>query len=248
MDMNGKLFSLENVSFGYRESDLAVNNVSFSVEKGESVALLGANGSGKTTILKILDALIFPTSGRFSAFGRQIDEKAAGDPVFRRVFRRETALLFQNSDIQLFCEKVEDELEFTSLQLGVGREEIKSKIAEVSNIFRLDGMLGKAPCNLSDGEKKRVALASALVHGPSVLLLDEPTSHLDPRSVNLVRGILKKLSEAGKTIVFATHEIELARALAQRVILLGENHSVSAEGDAEAILENVELLQRENLV
>ena len=246
--MSVKLFSLENVSFGYGGNGLAVSDVSFSIERGESVAFLGANGSGKSTLLKILDALIFPTSGKFSAFGREIDEKAARDPGFRLVFRRDTALLFQNSDIQLFCEKVEDELAFTSLQLGMTRVEIDARIAEISGIFRLGGMLGKAPYNLSDGEKKRVALASVLVHGPSVLLLDEPTSHLDPRSVKFVSGFLKKLHEAGMTVVFATHEIALAEVLAQKVILLGEDHSVSAQGDAKAILEDQGLLKKENLI
>lgn len=246
--MSEKLFSLENVSFGYGGNGLAVKDVSFTVARGESVALLGANGSGKSTILKILDALIFPSSGKFSAFGREIDEKAAKDPGFRLVFRKEVALLFQNSDIQLFCEKVEDELAFTSLQLGMPGEEIKARIKEISGIFRLEGMLGKAPYNLSDGEKKRVSLASVLVHGPSILLLDEPTSHLDPRSVRFVSSFLKKLQEAGMTIVFATHEIALAKTLAQRVILLGENHSVSAQGDTDIILEDRGLLEKENLI
>ncbi len=246
--MSEKLFSLENVSFGYSGNGLAVKNASFTVARGDSVALLGANGSGKSTLLKILDALIFPTSGKFSAFGREIDEKAARDPGFRLVFRRETALLFQNSDIQLFCEKVEDELAFTSLQLGIPEGEIKTRIEEISGIFRLGGMLGNAPHNLSDGEKKRVALASLLVHGPSILLLDEPTSHLDPRSVRFVSGFLKKLHEAGMTIIFATHEIALAETLAHRVILLGENHSVSGQGDAKVILEDRALLEKENLI
>jgi len=245
--MGDKLFLLENVSFSYAGGDPALKEISFSVEKGESVALLGANGSGKSTLLKMLDGLVFPQKGKVEAFGRELTEKSVGLTDFRLEFRKEVALLFQNSDLQLFCETVEDELAFTSLQLGVPKEQLKGRMDEIASVFSLHRFLKKPPYNLSDGEKKRVALASILVHEPSVLLLDEPTGNLDPKAVRFVTTLLKELHSKGSTIIFATHETELARNLAQRVILLGENHEIAKNGKADEVLQDKELLERENL-
>jgi cobalt/nickel transport system ATP-binding protein len=246
--MSDKVFVLDNISFGYGKNDLALKNVSFQIEKGESVALLGANGSGKSTLLKILDGLIFPQAGIVSALGEELTEKSVGSPSFRFKFRKEVALLFQNSDIQLFCETVEDELAFTSLQLGVPKDELSKRVEEIASAFNLQHFLKKPPYNLSDGEKKRVALASILVHNPSVFLLDEPTSHLDPKNVRFVSSLLKELRNSEVTIIFATHEIELAHTLAQRVILLGENRQIGRDGEAREILEDRELLEKDNLL
>lgn len=242
------LFILENVSFCYDNENCAIEDVSFSIEKGESYALLGANGSGKSTLLKLIDGLIYPQKGKITALGVETNEKVFHSPSFRYTFRKEVSFLFQNCDVQLFCEKVEDELAFTSIQLGISKEEIKKRIEEIAELFNLQNVLKKSPHTLSEGEKKRVALASLLLHKPSILLLDEPTTHLDAKNVNFVSALLKELNKKGLSLVFATHELWLAREISTKVVLLTESHKVAKIGTTEEIVNDKELLKRENLI
>jgi cobalt/nickel transport system ATP-binding protein len=246
--MSEPLIVLDNVSFSYGNGEWAVEDVSFSIEKGDSIALLGANGSGKSTLIKLIDGLIFPQKGNITAFEVKTDEKVFNAPQFRYRFRKEVSLLFQNCDAQLFCEKVEDELTFTSFQIGLKEEEIKRRVEEIANIFNLKHLLNKAPYTLSEGEKKRVALASLLLHKPTLLLLDEPTAHLDARNLNFVSTLLKQFHKKGLTLVFATHEIWLARKISTKVVLLSENHRVAKIGTTEEITNDTELLKEENLI
>lgn len=243
-----QLFTVEEVSYAYPGHESSVREVSFAVAAGERVALVGANGSGKTTLLHLLDGLYFPQSGSLTAFGEGLTEKALSRPPFGPRFRESVGLLFQNSDAQLFCATVEEELAFAPLQLRWPRERIEAGIAETLELLEIAPLRQRPPQNLSGGEKKRVALASLLVLGPSVLLLDEPTSGLDPRSQSLLLEILEGLWESGMTLVTATHDLTLLPHLADRALVLGEDHRLAAEGPATAILENDDLLLAVNLI
>src|SRR5271166_464683 len=175
------LYNLQDVSFAY-ERIPALRGLSLQIAEGESVALLGANGSGKSTLLRILDALYFPQQGSVSFCGQRLTQEALHKDGFALSFRRRVALVFQNPDVQLFNPTVFDEVAFGPLQMGWSSAEVVARVNQTLDVMGITQLRDRAPYRLSGGEKKRVALASVIVLDPEVLLLDEPTSMLDPRS------------------------------------------------------------------
>ena len=149
---------------------------------GEKVALLGANGCGKSTLLKILDGLLFPDGGSYRAFGQPVTEDDLEDEQFSMGFRSRVGFIFQNSDAQVFSPTVREDVAFGPLQLGWSRDKVARRIDDVLSMLEIADLADRAPFQLSGGEKKRVAIASVLVMNPEVLLFDEPTAALDPRT------------------------------------------------------------------
>jgi cobalt/nickel transport system ATP-binding protein len=244
---NERIFEVNNVSFAYDGSQEALNNVSLTVAAGESVVILGANGSGKSTLLKLLDGLYIPNKGTIRAFGAQLTEAALADEIFNYTFRRRVGLVFQDSDVQLFSPSVVDEVAFAPLQLGLTPAEVNERVNAALAELRIEHLRDRAPHRLSGGEKRRVALASIFSLQPLVWLLDEPTTGLDPRSQSwLVAFILGQVT-AGRTVITATHDLELAEQIASRIDVFDENHTIIASAAAGVILENHDLLHRCNL-
>jgi cobalt/nickel transport system ATP-binding protein len=241
-------FQAQDLRFAYPDGTHALDGVSFEVGLGERVALLGANGSGKSTLLRLLCGLDFPTSGSLSAFGRPLTERALEDDETSYAFRRRVQFVFQDADIQLFSPTVREEVAFGPLQLYAdeadARRQVDAALAEVGIAHLGD----RAPYRLSGGEKRKVALASVLVLRPDVLLLDEPSAGLDPRSVGALIDILDEYHAAGGAIVLATHDLPLLEEFADRAIVLGEDHRVQADAAAHVILADQPLLERCNLV
>ncbi|MCL5801794.1 MAG: energy-coupling factor ABC transporter ATP-binding protein [Gammaproteobacteria bacterium] len=242
------LFLVENVSFSYPNCKPSLVDVSFSVQTGEKLALIGANGSGKSTLLHLLDGLYFPTPGSITALGQLMTEESLDSLSFGPRFRKEVGFLFQNSDVQLFCATVEDELAFGPLQFRLPKEEIEQRIDDTLKLLQISHLREAVPQRLSVGQKKMVALASVLVVGPSVLLLDEPTAGLDPRSQSMLLEILHELSQAGITLITATHDLTILPHLADRALVLTEDHTLAADAPALAVLENTDLLLNVNLI
>lgn len=244
-----QLFNIENISFSYPGHDFSVREVSFSVEQGERIALLGANGSGKSTLLHLLDGLYFPQQGTISAFGEKLGEEILEKTTFGQEFRRKVGFLFQNSDAQLFCTSVEEEIAFAPLQLRWSKSDIKQRITDILELLEIAHLRSRSPNNLSGGEKKRVALASLLIVNPTVLLLDEPTAGLDPRSQSMLLEILDQLhQQTGMTLITATHDLTLLPHLADRALVMGEDHRLTADGTTSAILHDHDLLLAVNLI
>jgi cobalt/nickel transport system ATP-binding protein len=242
-----EVFRLEGVSFRYLERFVALDDVTLRIGRGELVALLGANGCGKSTLLKLLDGLLFPEQGTVCAFGVPVDRATLDDAQFSRAFRSRVGFVFQGSDAQLFCPTVRDEVAFGPLQLGTGVEEIDSRVDDVLGLLGIAHLADRAPYQLAAGEKKRVAIASVLATNPEVLLLDEPTVALDPRTRQWLVGLITDLHAAGKTIVCATHDLDLLRGLADRCIVMAEDHRIAAAGAPDIVLGDRTLLRRVNL-
>ncbi|RPF49347.1 cobalt/nickel transport system ATP-binding protein [Thermodesulfitimonas autotrophica] len=243
-----RIFTLENVSFFYNQKRPVFEDISLEVFRGERLVLLGPNGSGKSTLLKLLAGLIFPTSGTVRAFGTALTPAAFKNEGFNFAFRRRVGLVLQNAEAQLFCPTVRDEVAFGPLHLGFSQVAVEERVAETLSLLGITHLRDRPPHQLSDGEKKKVALAAVLAVNPEVLLLDEPTANLDPRSQHWLLNFLRALSQVGKTIVVATHELVTVPVLAQRVLVLGEDHGLVTAGEPEAVLADRELLLRANLV
>ncbi len=242
------VFAVEGARFAYPGQPPCLDGVSFDVRRGERLALVGANGSGKSTLLHLLDGLHFPGEGRVAYLGNALTERALESAPFGPRFRPEVGFLFQSSEAQLFCPTVEDELAFGPLQMGWTQDEVLRRIEDTLLLLEISGLRGRSPAGLSAGEKKRVALASLLVLAPSVLLLDEPTAGLDPRSQSLLLEILEALHGRGLTQVAATHDLTLLPHLADRVLVLSEEHRLVADGEPERVLADTGLLLAVNLI
>ncbi len=243
-----QVFEVDRATYVYDGKITAVDGISFAIRAGERVAILGSNGSGKSTLLKMLDGLYYPTSGAVRAFGAVLSEEAFRDDEFNFNFRRRVGLVFQDSEVQLFSPSVWDEIAFAPLQLGLGRAEVIARVEAALAALRIEKLRDRAPHRLSGGEKKRVALASVLSLNPEVWLMDEPTAGLDPRSVSWLVDFIVEQGEASKTIVTATHDLSIVEAIADRVLVMNEDHHVVAQGTPDEILSNVPLLIQCNLM
>lgn len=248
MTANGSIFDARGLRYDYGTDVTALDGVSFSVAAGEQVAILGANGSGKSTLLAVLDGLIFPTGGQVHAFGAVLSEEILRDDAFRKEFRSRVGFIFQDSDAQLFNATVREEVAFGPLQLGLSEDEALARTDETIEMLGLTAVADRPPFLLSGGEKKRVAIASVLSVGPSVLLLDEPTTGLDPRSQVWLQELLWELEKAGKTIVMATHDLSLAQDCSHRAIVLDESHRLVADAPVDEVLDDADLLLAVNLI
>ena len=241
-------YRLDGVRLEYRPGILALDSIDLTIAHGDQVAIVGANGSGKSSLLKILDGLIFPTSGSVTVYGAPLTEGALEDPAFRREFRSRVGFVFQDADVQLFCSNARDELAFGPLQLGLAEEEVERRVHEVARQLRIERLLDRPPYTLSGGEKKRLAIASVLTMRPQVLLLDEPTSALDPRSRGWLLGVLDVWKREGSTVVVATHDLSAAAQTADRMVVLSEDHTIVADGPPGQVLAQRELLLSVNLI
>jgi cobalt/nickel transport system ATP-binding protein len=244
---NETVFEIHDMSFAYEGKQTALEHINLTVGSGECLVILGANGCGKSTLLKLLDGLYFPTQGTISVFGQALTEHALRDLAFNFAFRRRVGLVFQDADVQLFSPSVLDEVAFAPLQLGLPRDEINQRVEDALQTLRIEKLRDRAPHRLSGGEKRRVALASLLTLQPDVWLLDEPTTGLDPRSQSWLVEFILQQRTAGKTVITATHDLNIAAQIATKIYVFSEDHQIIASGTAEEILSDHDLLHRCNL-
>ena len=247
-DRHRPLLTCRDVTYSYLGRFPALDGVSLAVGSGEKVAIIGANGCGKSTLLKVLAGLVFPDHGTFEAFGQTITEDRLEDQQLSRAFRSRLGFIFQSSDAQVFSPTVREELAFGPLNMGLPHDEVVRRVADTLALLEIEELAERAPFQLSGGQKKRVAIGSVLVMNPEVLLFDEPTAALDPRTQQWLMELVVELSGAGKTIVLATHDLPTLGVLADRCVVLSEDHRVVADGTPGQILSDRALLLDVNLV
>ena len=246
--VRGKIAELKNVSFAYLDHQPTLKSINLDVFEGEKLVILGANGSGKSTLQKILNGLIFPQEGSYQAFGQPVTEDTLKDEQFSKAFRQRMGFVFQNSDAQLFSANVWEEIAFGLLQMNLNSEEVKKRTGQIIQMLGLEHLQDRPPYKLSGGEKKKVAIASVLSINPEVLILDEPTNGLDPRTQRWLINLLVQLNQTGKTIITCTHNLDIDQEIADRVVVLNEDHQIVAEGSPQEILSDKKLLLAVNLI
>jgi cobalt/nickel transport system ATP-binding protein len=245
VEVNEPAFRLRDVRYSYGGRQIALDGIDLDIYAGERVVLLGANGSGKSTLLKLLDGIVAPSSGILRALGHDVAAVADGHDAFR--FHRQVGLVFQDPDVQLFSATVLDDVAFGPLQLGLSQDEVRVRCDAALAQMEIAHLANRAPFELSGGEKKRAAIASVLSLEPAVLLLDEPTAALDPRTKWVLVNLIRRLAE-DRTIVTATHDLDIVPLIANRVLVLGEERRVLASGTPDEILADRDLLIRANLI
>ena len=240
--MTEALFALDGVSVDYGDDRVALAELDLVIAAGERLVLLGANGCGKTTLLKLLDALVPPSRGSLRVEGRPLDAAQLAHGEFAREFRRRVALMFQHPEAMLFNPTVEEEIGFGLRHLPA--DEARDRVRRWAAVMRLERHLGEHPSRLSGGEKQRLCLACLLALEPDVLLLDEPTANLDPRTVG---WLIDWLGERSITTVVATHHMALAPELGRRAVILSEAHRLAFDGPVGDALADLDLLLENNL-
>lgn len=221
------LIEFEDVSYAYDDDIVALEHVSFSVDAGEMIALTGPNGCGKSTALRIMNGLAFPAGGTYRFDGTVIDENAMKDALFAKRFHQRLGFVFQNSDTQLFCPSVSEEIAFGPRQMGLSEEQVQHRTDDMLECFGLQHLRDRAPYNLSDGEKHKLAMACIVSMNPDALVLDEPTNHLDEDSQAWTVAFLRSLVEGGKTVLVTTHHRDMIAALGAREIHLDKYHHIT---------------------
>jgi cobalt transport protein ATP-binding subunit len=232
---------VEGLKFSYPGGHVALDGVSFAVNAGESVGLIGANGTGKSTLLLCLVGVL-KGEGRIRVHGMELDSESAAS------IRRHVGFVFQNPEHQLFSTSVLDDVVFGPLNIGLSRAEALAVADEVLAKLNMLEFKKRVPQHMSQGEKKKVALATALAMSPTIMLLDEPTAGLDPRSSTQLIDILFTLKDEGRTMLVATHDMHLVEEVADRVIVLGETRTVVREGTPAEILTDLDFLAQHNLI
>ena len=234
------IVQFKNVSFDYVNHEgakkRALSNITVDIEKGEFIAIVGSNGSGKSTFAKHINALLLPAEGKVLVNGFDTSDD---DNLWN--IRKTAGMIFQNPDNQLVATIVEEDIAFGAENLGLPREEIIKRVNDSLKLVEMEKYRGKAPHMLSGGQKQRVAIAGVLALEPEIVVFDESTAMLDPKGRKEVMDIAKKLHSEGKTIIFITHFMEEA-AFAERIIILNDSEIVK-DGKPIEIFEDIKLLE-----
>jgi cobalt/nickel transport system ATP-binding protein len=241
------MIEMKNVSYAY-EGICALKDVTLHISKGEAIALLGPNGSGKSTLLKLINGIVSPDAGSYKFNNEDITHKKLQDTKFTKLFHQKIGFVFQNSDTQLFCADVFDEIAFGPRQMGMNESDVDQRVNDCLSLLNIQDFKHRPPYHLSGGEKRKVAIACVLALNPEVLVLDEPMNGLDPRTQRWLVGFLSNLNKAGKTLITSTHNLELVQEISKRSILFDENHCIVADLPTDDLLQDVDLLKRVNLV
>jgi len=231
-----KAVEIENLSFSYPDGQQGLKDINLVVYPGENLAVIGPNGAGKSTLLLHLNGILRGNS-MVRIFGLPVAEK------YLKEIRRNVGLVFQDPEDQLFSLNVFDDVAFGPMNMGYSESEVKQRVIEALQWVGMIGYEQRSPHHLSVGEKKRIAIATVLSLSPELLVLDEPSSNLDPRSKWSLIELLRQLP---KTKIVATHDLELVKALCQRTIILDAGMIV-AEGNTEKILNDISLLTAHGL-
>ncbi len=230
--MSHHLVEVKDLVYAYPDGTRVLNGVSFRLTHGETVALVGANGAGKSTLLLQLNGCLMPQSGTVRIGDFPLNKGTL--PYIRRT----VGLVFQDPDDQLFMPQVYDDVAFGPLNLGLPPEEVEQRVMEALATVGAAHLKERPPYRLSGGEKRAVAIAAVLSMSPNILVMDEPTSYLDPRTR---RQLIELLKTFRHTLIIATHDLDLVADLCARTIVLKEGR-VMADGPTFEILQNQELL------
>ncbi|MDI3547418.1 MAG: cobalt/nickel transport system ATP-binding protein [Halanaerobiales bacterium] len=231
-----KAIEVRNLNFKYSNGTEALRDISFSIDKGSKTALLGPNGSGKSTLIMHLNGIILPQRGKVIIDGKEVNKKTEQE------IKKKVGVVFQDPDDQVFSTTVWEDVAFGPINMGMTEEIVREKVEKALKLVGMWQLKDRMPYHLSYGQKKRVALAGILAMDSDIIVLDEPGAYLDPRGKQDLFEILNELHGNKKTLVIATHDINLVAEWADRIIILKEGQLLR-EGDRNLLLEEEILIQ-----
>jgi len=238
--MEKEAITVKNLSYKYPDGTKALEDVNMEVYEGERIALVGPNGAGKTTFMLHLNGTLRGSEGQIEIFGKNLEKMKRAEIV------KEVGMVFQDPDDQLFMPTIFDDIAFGPINLGLKEDEVRERVEKAILSLGLSGYEDKSPHHLSFGEKKKASLAAVMAMEPRILVLDEPTANLDPRSRAELIGILNELNEReGITMVIVTHDVNAIPELADRIYAL--NRTMIGTGTPREIFFNGALLKQNKL-
>ena len=241
---------LRNVNFTYQPTTplayQVLRNINLKIADGAFTVLVGQTGSGKSTLVNLIDALTLPTSGQVIVNGRLINNQTSKRE--QELFRQKIGFVFQFPERQLFAQTVREDLAFGPQNLGWSQEKINKSIRKALETVQLSpAILEQSPFSLSGGQKRRVAIAGVLAMNPEVLILDEPAVGLDSLAVHRLLNIIKELNQRGVTIIMITHYLEMVTSLVTQIIALHDGQ-ITFDGNPQEFFGSQQLLNKSNLL
>jgi len=240
--MTAPILAVRGLVYAYPGGVPALDGLDLDVVAGRRLAILGPNGAGKTTLLLHLNGTLRPSAGDIRLDGAPVAHDRAG----LALWRRRVGLVLQDADDQLFAPSVAEDVSFGPLNLGLPRAEVEARVAAALEALGIADLAARPPHMLSFGQKKRAAIAGAVAMRPEILLLDEPTAGLDGRAAKRLLATLAELEATGTTLVFTTHDVDMAHRFADDAALFADGR-VIAFGEAKTILADSETMDRAGL-
>ncbi len=226
---------VNNLTYHYPDGTIALKGVNLNIYSGEIVGIMGKNGAGKSTLIKTFNGLLKPTTGVVYIENDEVNN------VLMSKLTKKVGIVFQNPDLQLFANTVEDEIRFSLKNLNFTKIELENQISLTLEKFKLKKFQNRTPFTLSGGEKKRLAIASIMCRNPEIIVFDEPTIGQDAEGVKFIRNLIKEKHSEGKTIIIVTHDIEFAIDNIPRTILMADG-LIIADGPTNKILSQDQIL------
>lgn len=231
---------IKNISYCYDGKKTVLKNISLDIFAGEKIAVMGANGAGKSTFFLCLNGIILPDNGEILLYGKKIDKKNIIE------LRKNVSFVFQDADNQIVASTVLSEISFGPMNLKLPRQEVQKRVQEAMEYMNLTAFAQRGTHYLSGGEKKRVTIADSIAMKSNIILFDEPTTALDAVHQQMLENTLEQLAQQGKTIIVSTHDVDFAYRFAKRVILFC-NGEIIADDTTENVFSNEAILKKSNL-
>lgn len=240
-DMREKILEVKHLGFSYDGKTQALSDVSVSIYQGERIAVLGANGAGKSTFFLHLNGVRQGSTGTIFLDGEAVESKKQ-----RKKLQQNVGIVFQDADSQMIASTVKAEVAFGPMNMGISKTEVEKNTMDAITQMKLQDYVDRPPHYLSGGEKKRVGIADILAMKPRIIVFDEPTAALDPASAKMLEDTLSLLEQEGKTILLSTHDVDFAYRFAKRILVFYQG-TILADDTPRRIFQNEELLQKTNL-
>lgn len=240
MESGDIILQVQHLSYGYHPGNPVLKDVSVSVRKGEKVAVMGANGAGKSTFFLNLNGVLQAETGEIFYKGQKTGKKNLNE------LRRHVGFVFQDADSQIIASSVQAEVAFGPMNLKLSKEEVRKRVDQALEYMDLQDYRSRPPHYLSGGEKKRVSIADIIAMHSEVILFDEPTAALDPLSADMLEEVLEKLSGEGKALLVSTHDVDFAYRWAERVLVFDQGQ-VIADGEVLSVFQEEAVLERAHL-
>ncbi len=227
----------KNIHYSYSQDTQVIDNISFNVKEGEKIGLVGANGAGKTTLLNLILGIASPRKGTIIVGDLEVNKKNLS------YIRNKVGFVFQNADDQLFMPSVYDDIAFGLRNCNISEDQVKDQVDKVLKVLNIYDLKERPPYKLSGGEKRAVAIATVLAMDPKIIIMDEPTIGLDPKSRRQLINFLKVMN---KTLIIATHDMDMVWELCSRAIVMDKGKLIE-DGNSSEILSNKEVMDNSSL-
>lgn len=238
--MNEVILKAENIHYSYTKEHEVLKGISLNIHRGERLAVLGANGSGKSTFFLNINGVLRPESGAVYYRDKLINKSSIKE------LRKNVGIVFQDADNQIIASTVRAEVSFGPMNLGLSKEEVTRRVLDSLNYMNISHLIDRPPHYLSGGEKKRVSIADIIAMDSEIIIFDEPTASLDPQNISIFEEVLDKMSAEQRTLVISTHDLEFAFRWADRIVVFCSG-SIIADSDPISVLSDNEVLKKANL-